>query len=151
MNKCNSIDHIRVSGVAAPPTIRQLSQCAHARSHCTLRCAHAHGSSENFGNLREASRILQKLREHSGSFENLPEHSRTFEKVREDSRTFEKIREHSRIFANHSREFERIRENSGRFANASRMRRNPMCTCMKRKQQVIIRTQTDTEPRVDTW
>eukprot|EP00466_Bigelowiella_natans_P013546 jgi/Bigna1/137497/aug1.39_g12205 len=69
----------------------------------------------------------------SGIFEKLRESSRSFENIPEDSRIFQNLREHSGSFENlpeNSREFWKIRE-------SSRMRRNPMRTCMQRKSQVI--------------
>ena len=101
---------------------------------------------------RCAAHMRMEVLRTSGIFEKLRESSRSFENIPEDSRIFQNLRERSGNFGNlpeHSREFERILEDSRIFANASRMRRNPMCTCMQRKSQVIIRIQKHTRPRVD--
>mmetsp|Transcript_696 Transcript_696/g.875 ORF Transcript_696/g.875 Transcript_696/m.875 type:complete len:217 (+) Transcript_696:2746-3396(+) len=95
---------------------------------------------------RCAAHMRMEVLRTSGIFEKLRESSRSFENIPEDSRIFQNLREHSGSFENlpeNSREFWKIRE-------SSRMRRNPMRTCMQRKSQVINTIQTHTGPRVDT-
>eukprot|EP00466_Bigelowiella_natans_P012946 jgi/Bigna1/91597/estExt_fgenesh1_pg.C_1080029 len=94
---------------------------------------------------RCAAHMRMEVLRTSGIFEKLRESSRSFENIPEDSRIFQNLREHSGSFENlpeNSREFWKIRE-------SSRMRRNPMRTCMQRKSQASSVQVVSQETQVD--